>query len=155
MTLYEIAKELENFEFEIDEETGEIINMEKLDEITLARDEKIENIALWIKNLDAEASAIREEEKNLAERRRSKEKKVESLKKYLSLVLEGEKFESARAKISYRKSEIVVADDLLVIPEKYWRVKTELDKTAVKTAIRGGNVVEGCHLEENRTMQIK
>lgn len=155
MTLYEIAKEIENFEFEIDEETGEIINMDKLDEITMARDEKIENIALWIKNLDAEATAIREEEKNLAERRRSKEKKIESLKKYLASVLEGQKFESARTKISYRKSEIVVADDMLKIPEKYWRVKTELDKTAVKSAIRGGNLVEGCHLEENQTMQIK
>ena len=46
MTLYEIDKALADFEFEIDEDTGEILNAADLDELNLARDQKIENIGL-------------------------------------------------------------------------------------------------------------
>ena len=70
MTLYEINAALEAFESEVDEDTGEILNYDKLAELNMAKDEKRENIALYIKNLTAEAKAIREEEKALAERRR-------------------------------------------------------------------------------------
>ena len=59
MTLYEIDKAILDFEFEVDEESGEILNASELDELQMARDDKIEGISLWIKNLEAEKEAIR------------------------------------------------------------------------------------------------
>ena len=68
MKLYEIVEELRNFQFEIDEETGEILNADELDKLELARDEKIENICLMIKNLKADATAYKAEKDSFAEK---------------------------------------------------------------------------------------
>lgn len=156
MNLYEITKEIANFEFEIDETTGEITNYDDLDAIIMARDEKVENIGLLIKNLDAEAFAIREEEKILANRRRAKEKKIEWLKKYLQDVLDGEKFETSKLRISYRKSQKVECYDFTKVPEEFLKMKEpELDKTAVKNAIKQGRTIDGCELVQSESMVIQ
>ena len=62
MNLYEINEALYGC---VDEETGEIIDAEKLEALSLAFDEKVENIALWIKNLLADAAAIKAEKLKL------------------------------------------------------------------------------------------
>ena len=59
--LYEIMNEIENFDFEIDEETGEILNFDALDRLQVARDVKIENLCLWVKNLKSDAEAYKAE----------------------------------------------------------------------------------------------
>lgn len=64
-SLYEINQEILNC---VDMETGEIIDMDKLGELQLAFDVKVENIALWIKNLLSDAEAIKAEKLKLAER---------------------------------------------------------------------------------------
>ena len=69
--LYEIDNDILNC---VDEETGEILDFEKLNSLQMERDKKIEGVALYIKQLNAEAALIREEEKALAERRKRKEK---------------------------------------------------------------------------------
>ena len=56
MNLYEIENEILKC---VDEETGEIFDVEKFEALELARDVKIENICLWIKNLKAEAEALK------------------------------------------------------------------------------------------------
>lgn len=101
MNLYQIDSALAEC---VDAETGEILDVEKLLELNMEREQKIENIALWIKNDVSEAKAIREEEKSLAARRQALERAAESKKKYLDSVLNGEKFSTPRCSISYRKS---------------------------------------------------
>lgn len=155
MKLYEIIKELEEFQFEIDEETGEILNIQDLDSLNIAKAEKTENIALWIKNLESDSKAIREEEKALAERRRAKEKKAESLTKYLEYVLNGDGFESAKVKISFRKSQSVSVADVDALPEVFTIIKKTADKTATKNALKSGFYIEGCEIVENNNIQIK
>ena len=120
MTLFELNKAIEDFDLIVDEETGEVLNIDELDALNLAKDEKIENVCLWIKNLEAEADAIKTEEKNLEARRKSKENKVKSLKGYVSYALGGKKFETPRVAVSYRKSESVKIDDDYVIPDKWY-----------------------------------
>lgn len=113
MRLYEINERLNDLiEKSIDPETGELnIETEQLVELELAREEKIENIALYIKNLRAEAVAIREEEKMLAERRKSAENKADRLESFLTDSLRGEKFQTSRVAISYRTSSAVEVDN--------------------------------------------
>ena len=57
MTLYEIDQKLLDC---IDLETGEILNEERLNELQMERNEKLEKVALWIKELKAEAETIEE-----------------------------------------------------------------------------------------------
>ena len=106
MNLYEIKQEFEKaIEECVDMETGEIINPARLDELNMVLTDKRENVALYIKNLSAEVKAIDEEAKNLTNRKRVLNNKVEGLKKYLADNLEGHKFETAKVVVSFRKSE--------------------------------------------------
>ena len=156
MNLYDIEYEITNC---VDPETGEIIDEKRLDALQMAREKKIENILLWIKNLKSEAGAIREEEKKLADRRQSDEKKAESLTQYVQNVLNGEKFNTSRVVVSYRKSEAVIVDDLQLMQEtcdEYLKYKDpEPDKAKIKAALKDGITVPGCHLEERQNITIK
>lgn len=163
MNLYEINAAIENFEFEFDEETGEVLNLNELDDLKLAKDEKVENIACYIKNLKADEKALDNEIKALQDRKRAKSTKVDNLSKYLEMSLGGQKFESSKCKVSYRKSTQVVVDDGFIDYariaglENLYKEKIEYkaDKTAIKKYLKDGNELEYCHLEENQNIQIK
>ena len=156
MKLYEIIHEIENFDFIIDEETGEILNAMQLDELELAKEEKVENICLWIKNLKAEANAIKEEVSSLQKRHKAVHNKAESLERYIQQALNGEKFKTARVSVSYRKSETVECADILAVDDDYLRYKEpELDKAKVKAALKEGIDVKGCSLIQKQNMQIR
>ena len=97
MNLYAINDLItQAFESAVDMETGEIVNAdayEALDSLQMAFDKKAEGILLWIKNLTAEAEALKKEKQAFAERQSAAERKAESLKKYISGVLCGNKFQ--------------------------------------------------------------
>lgn len=89
MNLFEIENEIMNC---WDQETGEILDSDRLDQLEMERDTKIENIALYIKNLTADAEALKAEKQSFAERQKAAENKAELLKKYLATYLAGQKF---------------------------------------------------------------
>lgn len=148
-----------------DEETGEVTDIDnfealcgKLDELQMERERKISNIACWIKNLKAEAEAIKTEEQTLNKRRKVCENKVESLKKYLEHALHGEKFKDARVSISYRKSEgIHFADDFKYesLPQQFIKVTVDAKKTELKAALKNGEEIPGVSLVSKNNIQIK
>jgi FtsZ-binding cell division protein ZapB len=86
MNLYEIDSAILDC---VDMETGEIFDELKFEELQLTREAKIENICLWIKNLKAEAEALKQEKDAFAQRQKATENKLESLKKYISSYLDG------------------------------------------------------------------
>ena len=153
MTIYEINEQILNC---IDPETGEIIDIDKLNELELERDAKIENVACWIKELNAEAEAIKNEKQALAERQKVAENKMESLKKYLAFALNGNAFKSTRASVTFRKSQKVEIADIYKVDENYLRYKEpEADKTAIKEAIKAGQEVAGATLVKSTSVIIK
>lgn len=155
MTLYELNEAIRNFEFDIDEETGEILNAGELDALGLAREEKAENVAIYIKNLRADAEALKAEKKVLAARQASIERKIDSLASYLGFCLEGKPLSTAKCVVSYRKSETVECDDISKVPEEYLKYASPtLDKTAIKAAIKEGKDT-GCRLETHTNILIK
>ena len=140
----------------IDAETGEIIDAEQLDELQMERDEKIENVACWIKDLKAEAEALKAEKMAFAERQRVAENKMESLKKWLAYALNGEKFKTVRASVSFRTTDKVEIDDIYNLDENYLRYKEpEADKEAIKKAIKAGQTVAGATLVKSTSVIIK
>ena len=158
MTIYEINEQILNC---IDPETGEIIDIDKLNELELERDAKIENVACWIKELKAEAEAIKAEKLALAERQKVAENKAESLKKWLAFALNGEKFKTAKCSVSFRKSEVVEITDeglnnLMKEHDELLTYKApEPNKTAIKQALKDGLSVQGVRLGCNTSVIIK
>lgn len=160
MNLYEINTLLEA---EIDrifssvDENGEITeSLDTLDCIKLAREDKLENLALYIKNIRSDVAKFKAEEENLKNRRVSLENKAKRLETYLQSNFNyEEKLETPRVKLSYRHSYKVSISDEAIIPKKYFRVKSEVDKVAIKHAIDEGKKVKGAEIVENYSLQIK
>ena len=140
----------------VDLETGEIVD-DRIGELFMEREQKLENIALWIKNLQADAAAFKAEKEAFDKRQKAAEKKIVSLQKYLTDNLRGESFSTAKCAISFRKSEQVEVFDESIIPEQYLTQKVTLapDKNAIKALLKEGKVVGGCRLVEKLNPQIK
>lgn len=142
----------------VDTESGEIIDLEAIAALEMERDKKIENLGCWYKNLLAEAEALKAQKNAFAEREKAKKAKAESLKGFLGRYLNGKKFESAKVAMSFRKSEAVEFDAKCIgdVPEEFLKFKDpELDKVAVKKAIKAGESVPGCELVARQNLQIK
>lgn len=151
--LYEINNQILDC---VDMETGEIVDMDKLQELQLEFDQKVEGVACWIKNLLSEAKALKEEKDNLAARQKACENKAESLKQYLQTALGGQKFKTPKVSISYRKSESVQVDDMSKLEDDYLKYKEpEVDKTKIKQALKAGVKLQGVQLVEKQNIQIK
>lgn len=155
MTLYEIDKRIIDL---IDDETGEIIdsNLNTFDELIMERNNKIENVALWIKNLRADAEAYKAEAQAFVDRKKAAERKIESLTRLLEITLRVRKFKTERVQIGYRKSDSVQIDKNAKLPDEYLRFREpEPDKAALKKALKDGVEIEGAWLEEKLNMQVK
>ena len=154
MNLYEIDKAILAC---IDPETGELLDEAALEDLQMERTQKIKNVALWLKNLNASAAAYKAERDAFDERMKQAQKKAESLKRYLANALGGEKFVTDECAVSFRKSTAVNVLDEASIPAAYMteKVTRSPDKTAIKAAIKGGEDVPGVALVENLSVQIK
>lgn len=143
-----------------DEETGEIL----FDEDNFAalegeRNDKLEAVALFVKSLEADAAAIKAEEKTLAERRGVKERKAERLRKYISdsMQLFGDtKLETPRCMLSFRKSDAVEITDATLIREDLWKHPApQPDKAAIKKALKAGEEIDGAQIVTRQNLQIR
>lgn len=158
MTIYEIDNAILDC---IDLETGEIIDIDKLNKLELERETKIEGVACWIKDLKAEAEALKNEKQALAERQRVAENKAESLKKYLAYALAGNKFSTAKCAVSFRSTESVevTTEGLNNLMKEHDELLTykapEPNKTAIKQALKDGLNVAGVQLVQNTSVIIK
>lgn len=159
MKLYELSEAMRNFELEIDEETGEILNAEELDLLAMEHELKLKNCVYYYKNMKAEAEALKAEKQKLAKRQQTAERKVEWIKGYIANDLAGKDFkpeDDVTVRVSWRKSTEVTCKDIFNVPDEYLRFKEpELDKVKIKKAINAGEKVSGCELIEKRNIQIK
>ena len=140
----------------VDTETGEIFDIDRFEELELTRDAKVENICLWIKNLKAEAEALKVEKENFAQRQKAAENKMESLKKYISAYLDGTSFKSTKVNVSFRKSTTLEISEGAIIPDEYLRFKEpEVNKAELKKAIESGLSISGVTIMEKQNIQIR
>ena len=160
MTLYEIAQEMATL---IDPETGEIRDFEAFEELQMAREEKIDNTAKWIIELEAEAKMVKERADELTERARATKKKAERLREFLQEYLQGEKRKTADYTIGYRRTEAVEITDedravawLMEHREDALTYQApKISKTAVKEILKAGEEVPGAELVERQSMSIR
>lgn len=165
MTLYEIREQIDMLiNASTDSETGELlIDPAELEALEIAREDKIEQLALYVKNLNAEAAAIKTEVDNLTVRMRSAKNKADRIRDAIAQELGGEKFSSARVSISYRNSTAVELDDCGFITwamsngkSEYLRQKPpEPDKKAITDALKAGEEIPGAELVTRTSITIK
>ncbi len=164
MNLYEIQTQIQqilDMGFAIDEETGEVLaDASELDALKIAEEEKLENVVLYRKNLIAEAELIKAEEKALADRRKAKENRAKKLDEYIAFCMKNtnrNKFETAKCKVSFRKSKAVEIDDAFFesAPDDLLRIKKEADKARIKKLLQSGQAIHGAVLVERESLQVK
>lgn len=155
MRLYEISAALEaaiEGGYTVDEETGEIaFSPDDVERLAQMRDEKLEACGLYIKNAESEAKAIRDEEKALAERRRSLERKAERLREYVlgDLLAHGGEVDTPRVHMKpARKPASVEVLDETMLPAEFVRVKYEADKASIRRVLSEGRDVPGAKLSD-------
>jgi len=156
MQLYKIAHEYEQALTVMQEDeslTPEIIE----DSLAVIKDDfdtKVINISYAIKNLEAEANAIREAERNMSARRQSIEKHVVGIKNYLltnmEKMLEPKEIKCPHFAVKVKKCppSIKILDETK-LKAKYIRTKIEKspDKTKMKMDLEGAELVQKNRLE--------
>lgn len=169
MTLYDIDAQIAALDgaaeddMLIDEETGELVSVSQaLDALRMEREAKLENVACWVKNLSAEADAIREEENRLAKRRKAAETKAANLKAWLLAAMTREdgttdKLKTGRVMVSVKRNppSTVVDDELLPSTYKVAKITYQANKELIKRELLAGGEVPGAHLEYGRSVVIK
>jgi glutamate-1-semialdehyde aminotransferase len=58
-------------------------------------------------------------------------------------------------KVSYRRSESVIVEDVNNLDRAFCKVKLEADKVAIKAAIKAGQEVQGAYIEEKLNLNIR
>lgn len=131
--------------------------LEAFQNIALERDTAIEACILSDKNDKAFLEALDAEIKALQNRKKTVANRIEWREGYLTTLLDGNKFETAKAKASFRKSDRVTIISPELIPDEYNKVqiKSEPDKALIKTAIKSGKQVAGASLDTFLNIQIK
>ena len=160
--IYEIDQDILDC---VDMETGEILDIDRLNALQMERDDKLEGVALWVKDLKAEADAVKAEADKLTARKKALDNKIESIKAWLLQALDGGKLKTARCNVYPTHSQRVSIDDegklvsflqTLNEPEQFLRFKDpELRKDEIKKALKEGTIIPGASLEETESVVIK
>lgn len=154
MTLYDIDARIAAL---VDPETGELLDYDAFAKLQIDRDQLIENMVLWYKDLKAEAEA-------LTERRKAAERRADRLREHLDRALDGQKFTTARCSVSFRNNSSVQLEDTgdmvtWLETNGYEDAVTykppEISKTAVGKLLKSGVNVLGAWIETKRGAIVK
>lgn len=172
MKLYEIAESYKQLFDEFDDQDdldNDVMQayFDTIEGIETEFDDKAVNIAMFIKNLSAEAESIKVEKLKLEKRQKAKENKVKRLKAYLleqMNLLGKKKIESSCVAVSTRNNaeSVLVSDEDKLIEYleenndtllKY--SKPELNRTAIKRALQDNNKIPFATLQRTQSIIIK
>ena len=138
--------------------------LQQLNALDMERSRILEYLAKVVLDTRAEAAALKAEEERLAKRRRVCEHREERLIEVLDRECNGQKTDLGIATLRYRAtSRVEVSDSAKAIGwlrrHKYRdciRVKDpEVDKTAVRRLLTGGNTIPGIALVTGQSCSLK
>ena len=128
---------------------------------------KAENVAVYIKNMESEAKTLKTEEDKLKARRQAKENAAKRMREYLMGCMKQaniSKIDEPRAVISPRNNpeSVEISDENDFISwanedhDEYLRYKApEINKTAVKNALKSGAEIPFAALTRSQSLTIK
>ena len=161
MKLYEVTKDIEEFLDEAD--PNDEFFMDTKETLNVVWEAKAGGVSAYVGNLEAQVTAIKNAEKNMANRRKSILKKVEWLKTYLMDNMERlgiEKIETDEFVVKIKKNPPkVVINNEEEVPEDFWdkQVKWVINRTKIKEALKGDEKVnvKGAEIVQYRRLEIK
>lgn len=155
--LYEISNSILSIEY--DDDISEQAYFDTLESLEGDFEVKSVGIIAYLKNLGADSNAIKKETDRLIKKRKSVEKKIESIKRYLLQNLEkigikevGNAVHSA--KIRNNPASVKITDEL-IIDDKYFVIKKELSKKILKADLKNGEIIDGAELIKIKSLIIK
>lgn len=160
MTLYELTSEyLDLLAMLEDPEADEQIINDTLEAIGGELEDKADGYARVMRQMDADAKAIKAEEDRLAMRRKSLENRSAWLKDRLQSVMEvtgKTKFKTQFFTFGIQKNPAsVVIDDESKIPAGYWiPQQPKLDKASLKDWLKE-NECDWAHLAQTESLRIR
>lgn len=124
---------------------------------------KATNVAMFARNLESTAVAIKEAEAQMTKRRKAIEARAERMYTYLKQNMEATgitKIESPYLRIAIRNNPAAVHIDAeSQIPPEFWKQAPPpppaLDKKAIAEAIKSGREVPGAHMESSTRLEVK
>ena len=159
MKLYELTQSYQQV-LEIAEQLDAETLKDTLDSINDAVEQKVENTAFVVKQLEANISVIDEEIKRLQAMKGTQTNNIKSLKLYLQESMEKvglDKVQGKLIKIAIQnnpKSVEVLNEN--VIPKNYFvEQKPKLDKRAILADLKSGAQVEGVEIKQSRSLRIR
>lgn len=164
ITLYQLADEYVEAlramaEMELDEQTV----ADTLEGLSGELQVKATNVAMFVRNLEATADAIKAAEQQMAARRKAIENRAKRIRDYIQSQMEKtgiSKIECPYFKLAIRDNPpSVVVDNADAIPEEYMRQPETPppapDKKMIGDALKDGIEVPGVHLERSKRLEIK
>ena len=158
--LYEIAKDYKDALEELTDIKDEAV-VDTLEGLKGTLETKSENIIKYTQNLNGTIDAMKEAEKNMAERRKKLEKKVLGIKQYVKNVMEENqinKIETVHFDLSIRKNPPkAVIEDQQMIPKDFvdTQVIEKVNVNKVKEELKKGASVQGARLVQETRLDIK
>jgi hypothetical protein len=158
--LYELAENYTALQsLALDPDTDQQAIADTLESIEGAIQEKGENIAGLLIEMEHMASIIRSEELRLAARRKTLEGRADRLKQYLQQNMELAGLDTIKTPTVTLKIQAnpwrVDIEEGTKIPEAYTKIKVEPDKTALKKALESGEQIEGVRLVRDHSLRIR
>lgn len=159
MKLYELAQNYAQL-LEMAEEMESDALVDTLESLQDAIEDKAENIAKFIRNLEADAKIIREEEQRLAERRRAIESKVDKLKMYLQEQLETAGLQKVKrptitVAIQANPPSVDVIDETAIPIDFLIPQAPKVDKRSILERLKKGESVPGVTLKQTKGVRIR
>lgn len=159
MKLFELTQSYQQV-LEIAEQLDAETLKDTLDSINDAVEQKVENTAFVVKQLEANVSVIDEEIKRLQAMKGTQMNNIKSLKLYLQESMEKvglDKVQGKLIKIAIQNNpQSVEVLNENVIPKNYFvEQKPKLDKKALLTDLKGGAQVEGVEIKQSRSLRIR
>lgn len=135
--------------------------VDSLNAIKDTRDQKLDNLATWIDQLESEIDFIDEKQKTWRDEKIYRQNKIKVLKQYMTDVMDDagiKKLQTDNHMLSTRNFKAsTVIDDEDKLPSEYKEITSVVkpNKKEIYQALKNGLTVDGAHLEPNRSTVIK
>lgn len=160
--LYELTEMYQNIWGLIDDEEVDLDALEiALGQVEDTLETKAESMAILVKSIDGDVSALKEEESRLAKRRKALENKQINIKNYLENQLNIMGIDKVKTKLftvalQNNPPSVNIIDENL-IPEQYKKSITTISivKKDILDALKLGELIEGAEIKQGKSLRIR